>query len=46
MDHLLNLPDERRHVLFDEAGRSAAIRMISARKASRRETTDYEDNTP
>jgi len=33
------------HTHRDVTGRSAAIRIISARKASRRETSDYEHNT-
>ena len=34
------------HTHRDVTGRSATIRIISARKATRRETTDYEHNTP
>ena len=34
------------HTHRDVTGRSAAIRIISARKASRRETTEYGHNTP
>lgn len=34
------------HTHRDVTTRSAAVRIISARKASRRETKDYEHNTP
>jgi uncharacterized DUF497 family protein len=34
------------HTYRDVTARSAAIRIISARKATRRETKDYENTTP